>query len=140
MKKFYEYVLAKLRELPEEKRMLISGNMRSFTSDTKVKCGCVIGVVTPDSVYDVVGNGYISPFGDAPVVRAWLEEAGVVVPEGVRFPETDEAGSIMALQNVNDVFGPTRGMDNDEASCRLRYAHVVGYLERTIALYEAEAP
>ena len=133
MRRFYRFVLASLRALPEDKRMLYSGAMEGLVAGSTELCHCVIGVVLPKHVLGVVGRtAYLAGMAIHPEVRVWLQNVGAMKegPERRRYSDTREGLALQELQTANDRYpsGVNNG-GNNEATCRARYAYMVERLE-----------
>ncbi len=117
----YAKILSLLEALPEDRRMLVSGQRRMVVAEAP--CGCLFGSVVPERLCNADDANRIT-FGSQAhpgmPLSLWLEDhVGVLSQDVWRF--------VNDLEIENDGF-MTGG--NTPSGCRARYEHMCNYLRK----------
>lgn len=115
----YARILSLLEALPEDRRMLVSGQRRMVVAEAP--CGCLFGSLVPERLWgsDILNRTSFSSqaFNESPLGE-WLEGQLGAFPE-LLFDFVDE------LERENDRFMIG---GNTPSECRARYDHMCNYL------------
>lgn len=121
----YAKILSLLEALPEDRRMLVSGQRRMVVAEAP--CGCLFGSVVPESLWgsDILNRTSFSSasFPGMPLT-AWLVEQ-VGLPPANAFDDVRLFDFVDELERENDRFMIG---GNTPSECRARYDHMCNYL------------